>query len=301
MPVRQGPEGDRRNVMEGESYRPVNGAWIHPRAQVSDGATIEPGAVVGEGVAVGRGCWIGSGAVLYGPTVLGEGNRVHPTAVLGGAPQDVGYKGEATRLVIGERNVFREAVTVSRGSAKGTGETRIGNDCYFMAGSHIGHDCLVEDHVVLANDVLIAGHCHIGSRANIAGGVAIVQFTTVGRFAFVGGLAGSTMDLEPFILHDEMPCRPKGINVVGLRRGQVPHEVINKLKEAYRVLFTDSCKGREDLDAAEAEIERRGAGCPEVAELLQFMRRMREGRFGRQAQSRPQVKFIPEGESPPRG
>jgi len=275
-------------------YRNVEGAWIHPLARIAEGVTIEPGAVVGARVNIGRGTWVGAGAVIYGPAVLGEENQVHPTAVLGGAPQDLGYSGEPTRLLIGDRNVFREAVTVNRGSLKGGGLTRIGSDNYFMAGSHIGHDCVVEDRVVLANDVLIAGHCHIQSNVNMGGGVAIVQFLTVGRFAFLGGLSGSTMDCEPFILHDDMPCRPKGINVVGLRRGQVSYEVINKLKEAYRVLFTESQKGGEDLEAARREIERRGAVCDEVLELLEFMKRSREGRFGRQGQVRPRTELIPE-------
>ena len=278
-----------------EGYLPVGGAWIHPRAEIGAGARIDPGAVVGAEVVLGPGAWVGPGAVIYGPTVLGGENQVHPTAVLGGAPQDTAYRGEPTRLVIGDRNVFREAVTVSRGSPKGGGETRIGNDCYFMAGSHVGHDCTVGDGVILANDVLIAGHCHLGSYVNIAGGVAIVQFTSVGRYAFVGGLAGSTMDLEPFIAHDGMPARAKGINLVGLRRGQFAHETLNKLKEAFRVLFTDSRKGGDDLAEARREIERRGAICDEVVELIDFMQRSRQGRFGRQAQP-PKIKLIPEGE-----
>lgn len=276
-------------------YRQVGGAWIHPEAKIAEGVTIEPGAVIGAGVEIGPRSWIGAGAVIYGPTVLGEENEVHPTAVLGGPPQDLGYKGEPTRLAIGHRNVFREGFTASRASTKGTLVTRIGNDNYFMSGSHVGHDCVVEDRVILANDVLIAGHCHIQSNVNMAGAVAIVQFSTVGRYSFIGGLSGTTMDCEPFILHDGMPARPKGINVVGLRRGQFTYKTINSLKEAYRVLFTgESQKGGEDLEAARAEIESRGALCPEVEELLEFMKRSREGRFGRQSQPAPQAKLVPE-------
>ena len=275
----------------------MGGAWIHPEARIAGGVAIEPGAVIGADVEVGAGSWIGAGAVIYGPTVLGRENQVYPTAVLGGPPQDVGYKGEPTRLVIGDRNVFREAFTASRASTKGDGVTRIGSDCYFMAGSHVGHDCVIGNRVILANDVLIAGHCTIGDNVNMGGGVAIVQFSTVGRFAFIGGLSGTTMDCEPFILHDDMPCRPKGINIVGLRRGQFDYKAINNLKEAYRVLFTESQKGGEDLEAARAEIERRGAICEEVLELLEFMKRSREGRFGRQAQPKPKTKLLPEGEA----
>ncbi len=275
-------------------HRQVGGAWIHPEAKIADGVIIEPHAVIGAGVVLGRGNWIGSGAVLYGPTVLGEDNQVHATAVIGGPPQDTGYKGEPTRLRIGHRNVFREGVTVNRASAKASWETRVGNDGYFMSGSHIAHDCEVGDSVILANDVLIAGHCRVGANANLAGGVAIAQFTTVGRFAFIGGLAGTGMDCEPFILHDGMPAAPHGINVVGLRRGHFPHKAITNLKDAYRVLFSSTRGGSLDLDAARREIERRGALSAEVDELLEFMRRSRAGRFGRQQQPQLTIKLIPE-------
>jgi len=277
-------------------YRQVGGAWIHPEATVDASAMVEPGAVIGADVKIGPKCWVGAGAVIYGPTTLGAENEVHPTAVLGGAPQDVGFGGEPTRLEVGDRNVFREGVTISRATTQAEGITRIGSGCFFMAGSHVGHDCTIGNNVILANDVLIAGHCTIGDNVNMAGGVAIVQFSTVGRFAFIGGLSGTTMDCEPFLLHDEMPARTKGVNIVGLRRGQFSHETINNLKEAYRVLFSDaSLKGGDDLEGARAEIERRGAICDEVLELLEFMKRSREGRFGRQAQ-KPRAKLIPEGE-----
>ena len=275
-------------------YRQVGGAWIHPEARIAEGVVLEPNAVIGADVQVGARCWIGAGAVLYGPTVLGEENQVYPTVVLGGPPQDLGYQGEPTRLEIGSRNIFREGVTISRASTKGDGATRIGSDNLFMSGSHVGHDAVVGDHVVLANDVLIAGHCRIGNYVNIAGAVAIVQFSTVGRFAFIGGLSGTTMDCEPFIVHDGMPARPRGINLVGLRRGQYSHDCINRLKEAYRILFSESQKGGEDLVVARAEIEKRDCLCPEVEELLEFMRLSREGRFGRQLSSKPRVKLIPE-------
>ncbi len=276
-------------------YQLRDGAWIHPGARIAEEVAIEPGAVIGDRVEVGPDCWIGAGAVIYGRTAMGRENRVFPTAVLGGPPQDIGYQGEETRLVIGDRNVFREGVTINRGTPKGGGVTRIGSDNYFMAGSHVGHDCTVEDHVVLANDVLIAGHCHVASHANLAGGVAIVQFSTVGRFAFIGGLSGTTMDCEPFLLHDGAPARPMGVNLVGLRRGQFPHKAIQCLKEAYRVIFTEASeKGGEDLDAIRKELEARQLICPEVEELLQFMKQSREGRFGRMRQLKMPLKALQE-------
>jgi UDP-N-acetylglucosamine acyltransferase len=266
-------------------YREVGGAWIHPQSEIAEKVIVEPGAVVGPGVRIGSGSWIGARAMIFGPTILGESNRVHPTAILGGAPQDAGYQEQLTRLLIGDRNVFREGTTVSRASGKGDGATRLGNDNYLMSGSHVGHDCVIGDQVVLSNDVLIAGHCHVGSNVSMAPGAAIVQFCTVGRYASIGWLIGSTMDCEPFIIHDDMPARHRGINVLALRQGGFPEEVIEKLGAAYQLLFTGSDKCVEDLEAAQAEIKKRGADCAEVLELIEFMKGSRTGRFGRRLQA----------------
>jgi UDP-N-acetylglucosamine acyltransferase len=274
----------RAQEERGAGFRQWQGAWVHETARLADDVQLAPGAVVGAEVSVGRGTSVGHHAVLLGPMVLGEDNRVHAGAVLGGDPQDVGFQGQPVRLEIGSRNVFREGVTISRGSHKGSGVTRIGNDNYFMAGSHVGHDSIVEDRCVFANGVLIAGHCHVHANANFSGGSAIVQFTSVGRFVFLGGLAGARSDLEPFIVHDLTSTtsgtmgRPIAINQVGLRRGGISEEAILKLKTAFKVLFI---RGELDLAEARREIERRDALSSEVDELLEFIQRKRSGRFGR--------------------
>lgn len=246
---------------------------------------LEPGAIIGADVELGPGCWVGSHAVIYGPTRLGAKNQVHAHAVLGGAPQDLSYSGQPTRLEIGDRNVFREHVTISRASTKANGVTRIGNDNFLMASSHIGHDCIIEDRVILANSVLLAGHCHVQSNANIAGAVACAQFTTVGRFAFICGTSGVRKDCEPFISHDLRGHHapepvPACINEVGLKRAGTAPEVLQCLRSAYKVLFIRD-EGRIDLAAARKEIERRNAICPETEELLLFIERKRKSRFGR--------------------
>lgn len=275
----------KRDGLPGYSLR--QGAWIHDNARIESGVVLEPGAVVGPGVHIGRDCWLGANAVIYRDTTLGRENRVYPGAVLGGDPQDLEYKGQPTRLEIGDRNVFREHVTISRGAPKGHGFTRIGNDNFFMASSHVGHDCVVADRCIFTNGVLIAGHCHIESNVNFAGGTAIVQFTTVGRFVYLGGLAGARHDLEPFLIHDckagDPPnrCSTVGVNEVGLRRGGVSGEAIRNLKTAFKVLFV---RGVTNPDEALAEVDRRGAVCGEVEELIDFVRRKRTGRFGRQLQ-----------------
>jgi UDP-N-acetylglucosamine acyltransferase len=256
---------------------------------VPEDADLEPGAVIGADVEMGPGTRVGAGAVVYGPTRLGAGNQIHSGAVLGGAPQDLSYRGEPTRLEIGDRNVFREGVTVSRASTKERGVTRIGNDNVFMGSSHIAHDCVVEDRVILANGALVAGHCHVQANVNMAGGSAIAQFVTIGRLAFVGAMSGARKDVEPFLCHDFTNRGPETspicVNTVGLQRAGVSAEVIARLRTAFKVLFL----GREahrDLGEARREIESRGGLCAEVEELLDFMARKQAGKMARQRQPR---------------
>jgi len=268
-------------------YRTVQGAWIHVSAKLPEdpgAVVIEPGALIGPDVELGHGTWVGSGAVIYGPTRLGEKNQVWPNAVLGGAPQDLGYANQPTRLEIGNRNVFREGVTVHRASTKKDGVTRIGDDNYFMANSHVGHDCVVENRVILANGVLLGGHCVVQSSANIAGLVAVHQFVTVGRNAFICGTCGVRKDMEPFIAHDKKgsgEAFPTCINEVGLRRAGFSRETIGRLRTAYKIIFLRATPIGSSMDKVWAEAEARGALCPEVEELLAFVGRKRASRFGR--------------------
>jgi UDP-N-acetylglucosamine acyltransferase len=271
------------------AYRLIQGAWVHAEALLPEDPRdieLEPGALIGPRVELGRGTWVGSGAVIYGPTRLGEKNQIFPHAVLGGAPQDVGYAGQPTRLEIGDRNVFREGVTVSRASTKGAGVTRIGSEGFFMANCHIGHDCEVGDRVILANGVLLAGHCSVESNVNIAGGCAIAQFVTIGRCAFICGTSGVRQDVEPFIAHDlragtRGDPQPACVNEVGLRRAGFSQDVIRSLREAYKVIFLRKESFRDFERESREEIERRKALSREVEELIAFMARKRGSRFGR--------------------
>ncbi|HVR73901.1 MAG TPA: acyl-ACP--UDP-N-acetylglucosamine O-acyltransferase [Planctomycetota bacterium] len=268
-------------------YHLRGGAWVHVRARLPEDPgdiALEPGAVIGADVEVGPGSWIGAHAVLSGPMRMGEKNQIFPTAILGGPPQDLSYAGQPTRLEIGDRNIFREGVSAHRASAKANGVTRIGSDNYFMGYCHIGHDCIIDDHVILANGVLLGGHCHIQSFANLAGGCAAAHCVTIGRHAFVCGTAGVRRDLEPFISHDLRRANvepiPACINEVGLKRAGISAETIQKLKSAYKVLYLKR-DALVDMARARSEIEARGAICPEVEELLGFIERKRQGRFGR--------------------
>ena len=265
-------------------YEQRQGAWVHETAVLGKGVELAPGAVVGADVAIGAGCRLGPNAVVLGPTSLGKENRIHAGAVLGDAPQDLGYAGEPTRLEVGDRNVFREGVTIHRGAPKSTGLTRIGSDNLFMAMSHVGHDSVVEDHCVLANDVLIAGHCHIESHVTIGGNSSLIQFATAGRFSFIGGLLPIRKDVEPFMIHDRARAgagtESRSVNVVGLRRAGFSEETIRRLRTAHRILFRDN---RGSLDAEiRAQVEQADTLCPEVDELLAFLTLKAAGRHGRQ-------------------
>jgi len=267
-----------------QGYRCVDGAWLHRTARIADGVEMAPGALIGADVEIGAGCRVGPNAVILGPARLGRDNVVHASAVLGGAPQDIRYAGEPTRLEIGDGNVFREGVTVSRGAPKSGGLTSIGSRNFVMAMSHIGHDCVVEDDCILANGVLLAGHCHLQNGVNLAGNVALVQFTTVGRLAFVGGRASVRKDLEPFMIHDQVrgssAVRALSVNAIGLRRAGMPDATIARLRRAHRILFRDS-SGFSNPATRQALADA-DALCPEVDELLEFLDRKAAGRSGRQ-------------------
>jgi UDP-N-acetylglucosamine acyltransferase len=269
-------------------YLVVQGAWVHRSARLPEdpkAVVLEPGALIGADVEIGPGTWVGAGAVIYGPTRLGEKNEIWPHVVLGGAPQDIHFGGEPTRLEIGSRNVFREGVTIHRATTKAERVTRIGDDCYFMAYAHVGHDSDVGDRVIFANNVLIAGHCTIESFANIAGGVAVAQFVTVGKYAFICGTCGVRRDMEPYVAHDKDlngEAAPSCVNEVGLKRAGFPEETIRKLHRAFKLLIKK--EPHPPIPEARAELAAAGCLCPEVEELMGFVERKREGRFGRMKQ-----------------
>jgi UDP-N-acetylglucosamine acyltransferase len=202
--------------------------------------------------------------------------------VIGGEPQDVSYRGEPTAVEIGDHNVFRESVTVNRGTVKDARVTRIGSHCYFMAGSHAAHDCQIGDHVILANAVLLGGHVHVHDFASLAGGAAVHHYTTIGKYAFVGGLSRVIQDVPPFMLAEGSPARPRYVNLVALKRNGFPTDIIAAIAEAYRLLYRAS----SGLDQTRQVLRERGKLLPQVNELLHFVQNQHEGRNGRARQLR---------------
>jgi UDP-N-acetylglucosamine acyltransferase len=221
----------------------VSTAIVHPLAVVgpdvdlADGVTVGPFAIVEPGVVVGAGTRIDGHAIVRGGTRLGARNVVHPFAVIGGDPQERTYAGEATSLEIGDNNVFREHVTVHRGSVKGGGITRIGSGSLFMAGVHVAHDCVIGDRLELANAVLLAGHVTLGDHVVIGGGAALAPFVKVGPRAFVAAGSMVERDVPPFVIAAGDRARVRALNRVGLERSGVPDASRAALARAFRAIF----------------------------------------------------------------
>jgi UDP-N-acetylglucosamine acyltransferase len=200
--------------------------------------------------------------------------------VIGGDAQDRKYVGEECWLHIGDRNVFRENVTVNRGTSLGGGVTRIGSDCLLLAGVHIAHDCILGDFITIANGVQLGGHVVVQDLAGFGGLSAVHHFVTIGRLAFIGGMTRVTADAPPFLITEGHPSRVRSVNKVGLKRAGIDEETIDWLKEAQRLLYHHSFVRREAFDL----LEKRGAIPDEGLELRAFLRAAEEGRQGRARQ-----------------
>jgi len=232
-----------------------SGAFVNPRAVLEPGVFIGPGCVVGEHVRIGRGTRLEAHVVVQGWTTIGEDNVFSPFSAIGGAPQDVGYKEGETRVVIGDRNVFREFITVHRATTKENRVTTIGDENYVMAYAHIAHDCRVGNQVILTNGVTLGGHVHIGDRANISGFVGIHQFCRIGRYAFVGGFSVITQDVMPFAkVVGQRPARVFGLNVVGLRRNGFSKERVAGIKEMFRLFYYAGLNTAQAVEAIRGAI-----------------------------------------------
>jgi UDP-N-acetylglucosamine acyltransferase len=211
-------------------------AVVDPRAELADGVEIGPFCVVGAGVRIGTGTRLLGHVVVEGPTSLGEGNVVHPFAALGGAPQHKREPaGAGSRLVVGDRNVVREQVTVHRGTAGRA--TQIGDDNLLMVGAHVAHDATVGSHVVVANGSQLAGHVVVEDHAIFGGLAGVAQFVRVGESAFVAAGAMCEVDVPRFVIVQGDRARVRALNVVGLRRRGVPEASIAALRRAFREVF----------------------------------------------------------------
>ena len=242
-------------------------AVISPEAELGPGVQVGPYAIIEGPVCVGAGTVIEGHACLSGPLVMGRDNFVGHGAVLGKSPQHKGYRGESTTLIIGDDNVFREHVTVHRGTVSGNGETRIGDRNMFMIGSHVGHDGRVGNDCTIVNGALLAGHVELGDACVLSGHSAIQQRVRVGRLAMLGGLGSATKDIPPFVLVQGYNC-VSGLNLVGLRRSGMSSAAINALRQAFRILYKE---GRTQPSALELISQDLGS-IAEVEEFVDFIR-----------------------------
>lgn len=252
---------------------------IHPTALVEPGARVDPSceigafAVVGAEVTLGPRTAVAHHAVVTGHTVLGADNRVFPFAVVGGVPQDLKYRGEPTRLEVGDRNTFREYVTINVGTVGGGGVTRIGNGCLFMASAHVGHDCLIGDGAIVANSVALAGHVTVEDHVHLGGLAAVHQFCRIGRLSFVSGLTGVTMDVAPYTTVAGARAELGGLNVIGLQRAGMDEAQVGRVKQAFKLYFRSGLTAAEALPRLKAEL----GGHPEIDHLVAFIEGSKRG------------------------
>lgn len=246
---------------------------IHPTSVIAKGATIASDAQVGPYCVIGDGVSLASGVVLHshvvvdGNTSIGEGTQVFPFASLGHAPQDKKYRGEASRLEIGARNIIREHVTMNPGTEGGGLVTKVGNDNLFMTSSHVAHDCVVGNHVILANNATLAGHVSVGDGAILGGLSAVHQFVRIGAGAFIGGMSGVEKDVIPFGTVKGERANLDGLNLVGLKRRNMPRDTIHAIRHVFKELFY----GTDGTLNERAKILEAKYSEPEVRALLAFV------------------------------
>ena len=241
-------------------------AIIDLNAKISKNVNIGPYTVIGPNVEIGEETEIQSHVNIVGNTKIGKNNKIYPFASIGNDPQDLKYQGEETKLAIGDNNKIREYVTINPGTKGGGGLTKVGNNCLFMVSSHIAHDCIVGDNVILANNVPLGGHATIGDNAIIGGNSAVQQFTRVGKFAMIGGMCGVVRDIIPYGIAHGNRSILQGLNLIGLRRKNVPNKEIMTLSDAYKELFKNE-NLTENLNNLSNEFKDNEL----VAEVVQFI------------------------------
>jgi len=253
---------------------------IHPQAVVSPEATLGAGvrvgpfAVIGGEVELGDGCEVHHHAVIEGPSKFGAGNVFHPFSAIGGDPQDYTFGGERVELVAGDGNIFREYVTISRGTKKGGGITRVGNENFFLAYSHVGHDCQIGNGTLFVNGATLAGHVTVQDYVTIGAFSPVHQFCRLGRYAYIGACTVITQDVLPFsLIVTERETKCFGTNTIGLQRKGFSEERIKNLQKAFRVLT----RSNKNTSQALEEMRKTLRESPDVRELVEFAEKAERG------------------------
>ena len=253
---------------------------VHPQAVIARGAKLGPGvrvgayAVVGDEVELGAGCVLHAHAVVSGPSKLGRDNVFYSFSSVGGDPQDYRFKGERTELIVGNGNTFRENVTITRGTTGGGGVTTVGDDNFFLAGSHVGHDCHVGSHILFTNGATLAGHVTVEDYATIGFDSPVHQFCRVGRYAYIGACTVITQDVPPFSrVVTERETKSYGVNTIGLERKGFSEERLKVLQRAFRLLLRSKMNTTQALQ----EMRKSFADSEDVQELIRFIESSERG------------------------
>ena len=212
-------------------------AIIDSNAKISDNVNIGAYSVIGPNVQIGEGSIIHPQVNVSGNTTIGKETIIYPFASIGNDPQDLKYNGEETALIIGNNNKIREYVTINPGTIGGGGKTIIGDNCLFMVSSHVAHDCIVGNNVIIANNVPLGGHAQIEDNVVIGGNSAVQQFTRIGKMAMIGGMCGVVKDVIPYGMAFGNRCALQGLNLIGLRRKNIPNKEILSLSKSYKAIF----------------------------------------------------------------
>jgi UDP-N-acetylglucosamine acyltransferase len=243
-------------------------AVIDPSAKLASDVTVGPFTIVGADVEIDSGTTIGPHVVIRGPTRIGRDNKIYQFASVGEDPQDKKYRGERTRLEIGDRNVIREYCTLHRGTAQDKGITQIGNDNLLMAYTHVAHDCIVGDNVIMANAASLAGHVRVGDFAILGGFSLVHQFCQIGPHAFSAMGSVISRDIPPYVMVGGRPTKPYGINNVGLERKGFSSEAIRQIRKAYKTVYMSGAK----LEDAIKTIEKMAEETPELVGMADFLK-----------------------------
>ena len=249
-------------------------ALVHPEALLDPSVEVGPWCVIGAHVKIAAGTKLLSHVIVEGWTEIGEKNTIHPFAVIGAVPQDLKYKGEATKVIIGNGNTIRESVTINLGTVQGGGVTQVGDNCLIMAYTHLGHDCMIGNHCIIANYGGLAGHVIMEDYAFLGGMSGVSQYVRIGAHAYIGGQSGLERDVPPFsIAMGSRPTSLKGANIVGLKRRGIPTEIIQKINEAIKLW------NRHDVQREQCllEIESQYGELKEIQQFISFIRKSETG------------------------
>jgi UDP-N-acetylglucosamine acyltransferase len=245
-------------------------AVVDSKAEIANDVEIGPYSIIGPNVKIGAGTKIGSHTIIEGYTSIGKENNFAHFASIGGAPQDMKYRGEPTQLMIGDRNTIREFTTIHTGTAQDEGITRIGNDNWIMAYVHIAHDCQVGNHTIFASNAQIAGHVHVEDWAILGGMSGVHQFVRIGQHAMLGGASALVQDIPPFVMAAGEKASPHGVNVEGLKRRGFTSETITALRQAYKVLYKDGLSFEDAKVEIKKMVAAHAADAATAEKLAQF-------------------------------